>query len=315
MKVIVTGSASRLAAAVIPRLLRHPDVTGVVGVDLRPVRFPDARFEPHVVDVRDRAMHRLLGSADAVVHLAFVVMRSDLGRLRGDRGLMHSINVEGSLAVFEGAAMAGIRCIIHCSSASVYGYGPPDVRLAEDAPLKALPGFFYAEDKIEIERWLDTFEQRHPAVRVVRLRPHAILGPHAQPILKQLATGHIYPVLPRPEPLIQCVHEEDVAEAVTRALFTTTATGAFNLSTDDAQSLRSLVRTRGWAIAVPLPLIRAAAALSWRFGQNTTDPSWVLGLRHSLVLDNRKARTILEWLPQYPLMSSCVDSMTHDSRA
>ncbi len=313
MKGVVTGSASRLAAAVIPRLLRDPGVMRVVGVDLRPARFPDARFEPHAIDVRDREMHRLLSGADAVVHLAFVVMRSDLGRLRRNRGLMHSINVEGSLAVFEGAARAGVRCVIHCSSASVYGYGPPEVRLAEDSPLKALPGFFYAEDKIEIERWLDTFEQRHPAVRVVRLRPHAILGPHAQPILKQLATGRIYPVLPPPEPLIQCVHEDDVADAVARALFTTAATGAFNLSTDDARSLRSLVRARGRAIAVPLPLIRVAAALSWRFGQHTTDPSWVLGLRHSLVLDNRRARAILEWAPRHPSMSSCIDSMTHDS--
>ncbi|MHB1585662.1 MAG: NAD-dependent epimerase/dehydratase family protein [Acidiferrobacteraceae bacterium] len=315
MRVAVTGSASRLAQVVIPRLLAHPGVTHVIGIDLRPGTLRHDRFESHVMDIRSGETRGVLSGVDAVVHLAFVVMRSLLGRQRRDRELMRSLNVDGSQSVFSGAAAAGAHCLIHCSSASVYGWGERNERLDEHAPFRSLPGFFYAEDKIRVERLLDAFEPEHPGMRIVRLRPHAILGPHAQPILKQLATSRIYPLLPRPHPLIQCVHEEDVADALLHALFEPTATGAFNLATDDAESLRSVTRSRGFAIGVPLPALHALASLSWWFGQDSTDPAWVAGLRHSLVLDTTRARDILRWTPRYRSMNACIASMKREAPA
>lgn len=309
MRIAVTGSASHLARVAIPRLLAHPQVTRVIGIDLRPATFRHARFESHVMDIRSEAARDVLAGVDAVVHLAFVVMRSLLGRQRRDRELMRSLNVDGSQSVFSGAAAAGVRCLIHCSSASVYGWSEPNERLDEHAPFRSLPGFFYAEDKIRVERLLDAFESSHPGMRIVRLRPHAILGPHAQPILKRLATSRIYPLLPRPQPLIQCVHEEDVADALLRALFEPTATGAFNLATDDAESLRTIIQSQGFAIGLPLAALRALASWSWWYGKDSTDPSWVTGLRHSLVLDTTRARHILQWAPSHDSMSSCIASM------
>ncbi|MHB1951678.1 MAG: NAD-dependent epimerase/dehydratase family protein [Acidiferrobacteraceae bacterium] len=309
MRVVVTGSASRLAEVVIPRLLSDPGITHVTGIDLRPSAFTHPRFASHVMDVRDRDAQVLIARANAVVHLAFVVMRSSLGPRKHDRELMRSLNVDGSGAVFRSAAAGDVRCVIHCSSASVYGWSDPGERLDEQAPLRALPGFFYAEDKIAVEHLLDEFVQTHPGLRIIRLRPHAILGAHAQPILRNLAVGRIYPLLPHPQPLIQCVHEEDVAEAVVRALFAPEASGAFNLATEDADSLRAIVSSGRLAIGLPLAALRTLAALSWRYSRESTDPAWVTGLRHSLLLDSRRARDLLQWRPRYASLRACVASM------
>jgi len=305
MKLVITGSASHLAQGVIPLFLARPQTERIIGVDLRPAHFPDPRFEQHILDIRSPDMGPLLEDADVLVHLAFVVMRSDLGRARHDRALMRSINVDGSISLFGRAAEAGIRSIIYSSSASVYRPGSLVAKLSEEAPRTPLPGFPYAEDKAQVERWLDEFEPRQPQLRIVRLRPHAIVGPRAQPLLKLIARSRVYPLLPDPQPLIQCVHEDDVAAAVVRAAVTA-ARGAFNLSTDDAASMRDMIKARGPALGVPMIAVEAVARLSWHLFNTGTDPSWVSALRHSFVLDNARAREVLRWVPRYPRISQCL---------
>lgn len=305
MKVVITGSASHLARCVIPLLLSRPETERVIGVDLRPAPLADPRFEQHLVDIRSDAVLPLLKGADVLIHLAFVVMRSDLGAARHDRGLMRSINVDGSTRLFAQAAEARVRSIIYASSASVYRPGDQGVRLGEEAPRVPLPGFPYAQDKADVEQWLDEFEPRHPELRIVRLRPQAIVGLHAQPLLKLIARARVYPLLPDPQPLIQCVHEDDVAAAVVRAA-ATAARGAFNLSTDDSASVRDIVRAHRFSLGIPMRAIEGLARVSWRVAGAGTDPSWVSALRHSFVLDNAKAREVLRWTPRYPRMQQCL---------
>lgn len=305
MRIVITGSASHLARCVIPLLLARPETERIVGIDLRPADCADPRFEQHLIDIRSDAVPPLLARADVLIHLAFVVMRSDLGAARHDRALMRSINVDGSTRLFAQAAAARIRSIIYASSASVYRPGGPVVKLSEEAPRIPLPGFPYAEDKAAVEQWLDGFEPHHPELRIVRLRPQAILGPHAQPLLKLIARSRVYPLLPDPQPMIQCVHEQDVAAAVVRAA-ATAARGAFNLSTDDAASIRDIVRAHGLALGIPMRAVETLARWSWRMTSTGTDPSWVSALRHSFVLDNAKAREVLRWTPRYPRLDECL---------
>ncbi len=297
MKILVTGSASRLGRVLLPRLLREPGVE-VTGVDRRPADFHHPRYREHRLDVRDPRLAPLVAEHDALVHLAFVVMRSQLGRRAYDRDLVRAISVDGSLQVLEAAGRAGLEAAVFLSSASVYGAWPDNPpRLTEDAPLRGIPGFAYAEDKVAVERALPGLAAAHPRTRFVSLRPHAILGRHAQPYLHRLLTAPVTARLPTP-PRLQCVWEEDVAEAVWAAL-KRPVRGPFNLAAEPPLTLPELRRLAGRrGLALPLPWLAAAQRLAWRLTPRTEDPAWMAGARFDLVLDCTRARTELDWRPR-----------------
>ncbi len=286
MKVVVTGAAGRLAQAMLPALCRHPRVREVRGIDLRVVPFTHPKFRGLQADFRAPDLDRWLTGADALVHLAFVVLRG-----RTPLGTMGAINVEGTLALFERARALGVPKRIFLSSAAVYGAGE---NLSEVAPFAPLPGFAYACHKAEVERALQACDPQ-----ALRLRPHAIVGPRCQPLLKTLLAQPFYVRLPDPQPRLQCVHEEDVAQAVVASLGSS-AQGPLNLAGEGSFAFRDVVCER-YPHAIPLSLAAARRLVGWGwrgiglFGE----PGWVEGLARPLTLDCARARATLGWRPRY----------------
>ncbi|MDA8362349.1 MAG: NAD-dependent epimerase/dehydratase family protein [Gammaproteobacteria bacterium] len=308
MRILVTGSASHLARVLIPRLLEERDVDEIIGVDRRDSGLFLPRYTEVLLDIRSPQLTRALAGVDAVVHLAFVVMQADLGRGRRDRNLIQDINVRGSQNVFTLAAQSGVRHFVHLSSASVYALPTHFKRALESHPRAALPGFTYAEDKVVVEDWLDGFERDHPDLRLVRLRPHMILGPQSQPFLRALLRYPFYPGLPDPQPVVQCVHEQDVAEAVCLAL-SGQVRGAFNLACADSASLRTMQRHAHLApLPVPRLLVEALAKAGWNWLGRGTDPGWLGVLGYSLALDSTRARRELGWKPKFDSWKSVLDA-------
>jgi len=180
-----------------------------------------------------------------------------------------------------------VRRLIHLSSAAVYGSG---THLDERAPLAPLPGFLYAAHKAHLERLL---EAEFP--ECVRLRPHVILGPNAQPLLKQLLALPFYLRLPEPQPLQQCVHEDDVARAVLLAL-ARDVRGVFNLAVEGGFSYREVIRARNpLAVGLPPRVARAGLNLAWRWRGWGGEPAWIEGLARTLLLNCRRASVELGW--------------------
>ena len=107
MNVFVTGSSSHLAQALLPILCAEPAIDRVTGVDLAPPRFFHAKFHATRLDIRDRGLPSTIEGHDALVHLAFVVLR---GRM--SESDMFDVNVTGSHKLFHaprrGASGAGI---------------------------------------------------------------------------------------------------------------------------------------------------------------------------------------------------------------
>lgn len=307
MRVVLTGASGRLARATLPKLLADAQVEAVIGIDRAPPVVSHPRYRHLQCDILEADMTPAMAGAQVLVHMAFVLMGGGLGRARHDRAAVRRVNVEGSRRVFEAAYAAGLRRLIFLSSAAVYGAWPDNPpTLTETAPLRPNPGFAYAEDKAAVEAWLEDFAAAHPDCAVLRLRPHAILGPNAHPLLRLLLRQPFVPYTPARAPLTQCVWEDDVAEAVRLAL-TRGGPGAYNLAAQPPVSLRRmLARRRRLILPVPPTLACALHRLAWWLTPAAGEPGWVRGTAHHLALDTRRARQELGWRPALDTWE-CID--------
>ncbi|MBI5750696.1 MAG: NAD-dependent epimerase/dehydratase family protein [Hydrogenophilales bacterium] len=286
MRIFVTGSSSHLARAWLPKLCADQRIERVIGVDLAPAIFTHAKFTHHILDIRSPDIGALVPGCDALVHLAWVVLRGKM-----NAAAMHDVNVRGTQLVFEAARAAGIAHLIHLSSAAVYGSGD---KLTEAAPFNPLPGFLYAQHKAEVENYL---AREFP--ETLCLRPHIILGPHCQPLLKQLLHQPCYPRLPDPQPRLQCVHEDDVADAINAGLFNAIS-GPINLAAAGEYSFKHAIAARyRHPIALPFGMIKTALSLAWRVTGYGGEPAWLDGMRQTLTLDCARAQSTLDWRPKF----------------
>ena len=286
MRIFVTGSASHLAQAWLPKLCADPRIERVIGIDLAPAIFTHAKFTHQRVDIRSPDISALMSACDALVHLAWVVLRGKMAATT-----MHEINVRGTQKVFEAARAAGIPRLIHLSSAAVYGSGE---YLNETAPLNPLPNFLYAQHKTQVEICL---ARDYP--QALCLRPHIILGPQCQPLLKQLLHLPCYPRLPDPQPRLQCVHEDDVVAALTAALFSS-VNGPMNLAAPGEYSIKQAISARHvHPLALPFSLVKTAFEVAWRVTGYGGEPAWLHGMRHTLTLDCFRAQHALDWRPRH----------------
>ncbi|MDP2828723.1 MAG: NAD-dependent epimerase/dehydratase family protein [Sulfuricellaceae bacterium] len=291
MKIFLTGSAGHLASVLLPALCADEGVASVTGVDLRPSAYRHPKFCAYRLDYGREQAHGLIAGHDALIHLGFRVLR---GRMSA-RAMWRN-NVESSQALFEAAQRRDVRRMLHVSSAAVYGNGE---NLPESARLSPIPDFQYGNHKAILEEWL---AQHHP--RVVCLRPHVILGRHAQPLLRFLLRQPCYLQLPDPQPQLQCIDERDVVEAI-RLCLNKDVRGAFNLAGPESFSFQTLICSRySGAVGIAPWLGRIVLQSAWRLGGVGGEPGWMGGLERSLTLDCSRAHEELGWRPQHDLADS-----------
>ena len=137
---------------------------------------------------------------------------------------------------------AGVPALVHASSVGTYSPGPKDRLVDESWPTDGIPSSFYSRHKAEVERLLDRFEQEHPSVRSVRLRPALIFKRESAEEQRRLFAGPfvpsslvrrgLIPLVPDvPRLRFQAVHSYDVGDAY-RLAATGDARGAFNVAVE-----------------------------------------------------------------------------------
>jgi nucleoside-diphosphate-sugar epimerase len=165
---------------------------------------------------------------------------------------------------------------------------------------------FYARHKAEVERRLDRFEQEHPDVRTVRLRPGLIFKRESGEEQRRLFAGRLFPrFLARNVPVVpnlprlrfQAVHSLDIGEAY-RLAIVSDVRGAFNVAAEpvlDPEALARILRAR--KLPVPRAVARGVVAATWRLRLQPTPEGWLDMALSVPLMDTNRARTELGWEP------------------
>lgn len=298
MRIFLTGASAHLAQALLPQLLALAEVEHIFGTDLKPALLEHPRYTHLQADIRDPQLAQPMQSCDVLIHMAFVVLRGQLGARRHDIDFIRSINIDAAQTLFQTASELAYRQAIYLSSASVYGGDPEQaIYFREDSPLNPLPDFIYAQHKTEMEHWLERFAA-NTSMPITRLRPHIIVGKHCQPLFRQLLQLPIYPRISPHRPLLQAVHETDVAKAICLAV-TSNSQGVFNLAGDYCFNFQEQIKQgRPGALPLPMSILRPMAKLLWRLHGGLDDPAWLDGVDRFLLLDCERANNVLDWHPQ-----------------
>jgi nucleoside-diphosphate-sugar epimerase/alpha-beta hydrolase superfamily lysophospholipase len=207
------------------------------------------------------------------------------------------VNVEGTRNVLDASAEAGAGRLVIASSLSAHGVPEPGLPpVTEDTPPAPPSGHSYFDDKAEVERMLDRWENEHPdhPMVITRLRPGFVHGPDFSNPALDLMGGPLA-VVPADGGRSQLVHQDDLARAFVTATFAD-APGAFLLVTEDSVSLEELAEfSRGRVIRVPKRAARVA--LDWGHALRLTPVSGQWAVSGDRVGVLGRARSGLGWEP------------------
>jgi UDP-glucose 4-epimerase len=302
--VAVTGGSGQLGTLVLRRLAADPDVRRIVSIDLAPPLAASQKLLPVAADIRGPDLARHLAGCDALVHCAFVVVRGS------SADAFRAINVGGSINVFEAAAAAGVRTIVHMSSVTAYGCLPDNpVPIRETTPLVDQTDFPYASCKFRVEQFLDGFEKAHPDIAISRIRANILVGRHMRHLLGKLL--HIRWMPDFGGTPLPFVWDEDVADLVMLAL-RNRARGPFNAAADELLTAEEFAERTDFVPAVGWwPLVegyRALKAIAGTVGLHLPDLAWYEKTKGAmLIATSERAKTELGWHPQYPTATAVLE--------
>lgn len=318
MRIVITGATGNVGTALLTALDTGDEVVGLAR------RLPDATAEPYrratwrALDVgapgADRELTRIFVGADVVVHLAWAISPASTDPP------MARTNEQGTAHVLAAAAAAGVSRLIVASSVAAYGPAPRWEKVTEDWPRDGIAGSAYSRGKADLESMLDRFEADHGDIRVARVRPCAIMHPHAAGEFTRWMLGPLVPaglVGARwlPVPLwnglrAQAVHSADVAEAI-RLIIDTGFDGPVNLAAPGVLDANTLAAVLGRVrIPVPKPLVRIGAGLAWQLGALPLHPGWVELADLAALVDTGVAERELGWRPRHDAVGALAGLVT-----
>ena len=209
--VAVTGASGYIGERLVERLLAEEGVQRVVGIDARPTAIEHEKLlslEQDITAPLDVTFRRQL--VQAVVHLAFI-----LRQLR-DKEESRRVNIGGASNVLWACEAAGVKRIVFMSSSTVYGPGPENEDLTEDAPLHPPKGYNYPAEKAECEWFFRRYVEQRPDTELSILRGCVVMGPNAQNFITQALDKPVLLGVGKQDPPMQFLHEDDLLEVLWR---------------------------------------------------------------------------------------------------
>lgn len=295
-RVVVTGISGRLGR-LIARRLHRDDRFEVIGIDRRPFLGKPKDIEHHQVDLRSKKARDIFrpGDIDALVHLGLMHMP------RASSEEAFSWNIGGTGKLLEYVLAYEVPNVIVLSSANVYGPRPQNPQfLTEEAPLLAAQEFPEMRDLVEIDHMASSFFWKARDVDTVILRPVHILGGVHNAPSNYLRLPRV-PTLLGFDPMVQIIHERDVAEAIVCAL-KPGARGIYNITGPGEVPLSEVLRELDKPTApVPHPVAKPLWRIAWRLGVHSWPVAEFDFIRFVCMVDGSRARGELGFRPHHTL--------------
>ena len=170
--------------------------------------------------------------------------------------------------------------------------------------------FSDVRDLIELDMVAQSFLWRHPEVETVILRPVNIVGP----TVRNAPSNYLR--LERPitvmgfDPMVQLIHEEDVARALVLAL-KPGVRGVYNLTGPGEVPLSSIMKELGRR-PIPLPNVLLRPVVRRLFAAKLVSfpPEELDHLQYLCVVDGSLAAREMGWAPRYTLRETIRSVLT-----
>ena len=243
---------SGLAHVVVSQLADDYELVGVDPRAMAPGReFPG---EFHQIDYVKRKMADVFRSHNfhALLHLGRVPVTA-----RARKSVRYNINVLGTRNLLDLSLRFGVKNLIVFSTFHVYGaHQHNHLQITEDDPLRASQIFAELSDAVELDNVSSMFLLKNrDVVRTVILRPVNVVGPEIRNQISKLLRASYCPVLLGYDPMMQFIHEYDVARALVLSL-KSTKSGVYNVAGEGVIPWSDAVRASG---AHPVPILHLLA--------------------------------------------------------
>ncbi|MDP8967265.1 MAG: NAD(P)-dependent oxidoreductase [Actinomycetota bacterium] len=253
-RVLVTGGAGTIGAAVVRRLLRDPDYEVRVS-DQRPSpQWMRESCEVHTGDLRDHAQAReATAGCEQVIHLAAIV-----GGIANFHRLPHTLTAVNSAlydAVIRAALDHSVARFVYVSSSMVFERATEFPTREEHVWEVAMPRSAYGFSKLAGEVWCRAAHDEHGLPFTI-CRPFNAYGPgempddepgiaHAVPdlIRKCLAGQHPLEIFGSGEQTRTLTHVDDIADGVVAAMASPAGLHEdFNISASEELTVAQIAR-------------------------------------------------------------------------
>jgi UDP-glucose 4-epimerase len=232
----------------------------------------------------------------AVVHLAFV------RHFRTDPMVRHEINVLGTKRLLECCARYEVKKLVVLSSSYVYGALPENpYYMDEDTALNVSRHYPDIRDLAEVDTLCTTFLWKYPEIATAILRPVNTLGYYVHSAIGGYLKLRYVPTVMGFNPMMQFIHEEDLAEAIARTL-ETGLRGIFNVAGPGAVPLKVAIReTGGRPVPLPEPVARATIDRLFRFGFYHLPSAAIDFVKYPCTIDGRRFAEATTFTPLFSL--------------
>jgi len=245
--VLVTGAAGALAQQVINRLRGEYQI---VAVDFRTQTYHSDDIPSYKIDFNKRGFEDIFKhyEFDSVIHLGRISSGEETRMSR------YNANVLGTQKLLDLSHKYGISNVLVLSTYHVYGASPYNPALIDEtAPLKAAELTMDLVDSVELENLANIYLWRYPDLNITILRPSNIVGPGVKNTISSLLSSKYAPTMMGFSPIMQFIHIDDMADAVTLA-HKQCKRGVYNVTTNDWVAYQDALDYCG-CTEVPIPSI------------------------------------------------------------